>query len=303
MKSSAKKIKHPAIPPAWKRVRISKNPNAKIIATGFDSKNRKQYIYNPKFRQKQETIKYKRMLSFARKLPQIRACVRRDLKRTRLDLRKVSAAVVFLMEATLIRVGNEEYAKKNRSFGLTTLQDHHVKFGGGQMKFEFKGKSNIKHSISLKDQKIAPIVKRCRDLPGQDLFQYVDQNGQIHDIKSSHINSYIRAACGQSFSAKDFRTWAGTVLAAAALKQFKKIDSKAAVKRQIRDAIETVAKKLGNTPTICKKCYIHPEIFNFHLAGKTLTTVSAKIKTKLKGKLRGLSAHEGAVLAILNEHT
>jgi DNA topoisomerase-1 len=302
-KETAKLIKkrNIKVPPAWKDVWISPNPNAKLQATGYDARGRKQYIYHPKFREKQENLKYRHIARFAKALPKIRSKVKKDLSRKTLDLKKVNAAIIALIEATLIRVGNDEYARKNNSYGLTTLKDKHVRIKGSTIEFNFLGKSKKEHNIKLTDKKLSPIVKKCRDLPGKELFQYMDEKGKVHDIHSAHINKYLKEISGEDFTAKDFRTWAGTVLAAIALREFEKFDSKAAAKSYVKKAIERVAEKLGNTPAICKKCYIHPGIIDSYLKGNTLKTVKAKVDYTLKGGMKDLQAHEGAVLAFLQK--
>ena len=289
------------IPPAWQNVWISPNRNAKLQATGFDARKRKQYIYHPKFRQKQEDFKFSNITKFAKVLPRIRKAVNKDLNRTNLDLRKVTAAIVALIDETLIRVGNDQYAKENKSYGLTTLKDKHVKFRKDSIEFSFLGKSKQEHSITIKSKKLSVIVKKCRDLAGDELFQYLDPEGKIHDIKSNHVNSYLKEISGNSFTAKDFRTWTGTVLAAMALSEFKKFDTKALAKTYVKKAIESVAKKLGNTPAICRKCYIHPEIIDTYLKSGSLTLLKDKVEQSLKGNLKGFSAFEGVVLAFLQK--
>jgi DNA topoisomerase-1 len=287
------------IPPAWTDVWICANEYGHIQATGRDAKGRKQYRYHPKWREVRDGNKYYRMLAFAKALPRIRRRVRKDLSLPGLPREKVLAAVVRLLETTLIRVGNEEYARENESFGLTTMQDRHAKFNGGTVKFRFKGKSGVEHDIDLTDKKLAKIVKACRDLPGQELFQYLDDNGKVTDIGSQDVNDYLREISGADFTAKDFRTWAGTVLAAKALQEYENFTSQRQAKRFMVAAVESVAKKLGNTKAVCRKCYIHPEVFNAYLDGSLVETLSQQVEKELRGPFKGLRPPEAAVLVLL----
>jgi DNA topoisomerase I len=287
------------IPPAWTDVWICSSEFGHIQATGRDAKGRKQYRYHPKWREVRDGTKYHRMMHFAKALPRIRRRVRKDLSLPALPREKVLAAVVRLLETTLIRVGNEEYAKENESFGLTTMQDRHAKFNGAGVKFRFKGKSGIEHDIDLSDKKLAKVVKACRDLPGQELFQYIDENGKVCDIGSGDVNKYLQEIAGEDFTAKDFRTWAGTVLAAKALQEYENFTSQRQAKRFMVAAVESVAKKLGNTKAVCRKCYIHPEVFNSYLDGTLVQTLRQQVEKQLSGPLRGLRPAEAAVLVLL----
>lgn len=255
------------IPPAWQDVWICARPDGHLQATGRDAKGRKQYRYHPRWREVRDETKYERTLAFAEALPDLRERVAGDMARPGLDRRKVVAAVVRLLEATHIRVGNEEYARDNKSFGLTTLLDRHVKVEGGRISFAFKGKSGVKHRVALGDRRLAKIVQRCRDLPGQQLFQYLDEQGNVQDVGSADVNAYLREVTGQPFTAKDFRTWAGTVWAASLLRVIPPAASEREAKQQLARAVEAVAERLGNTPTICRKCYIHPAVVDAHLDG------------------------------------
>jgi DNA topoisomerase-1 len=299
--STLRRIKSLVIPPAWTEVWISPDSNGHLQATGFDARHRKQYRYHPRFREVREQTKYTRMLDFARALPRIRRRVNRDLKLPGLPREKVLAAVVRLLETTLIRVGNEEYAKSNRSFGLTTLQDKHARINGSRIRFEFKGKSGVEHEIDLADPRLARIVKQRQDLPGQELLQYVDESGEVRDIGSSDVNQYIREVAGDEFTAKDFRTWAGTVLATLALQELEKFDSQAQAKRNILRAVESVAAKLGNTKTVCRKCYIHPAVFESYIDGTLMRTLEQRARTKLKKEIRSLKPEEAMVLTLLEQ--
>ncbi|HEY3884237.1 MAG TPA: hypothetical protein VGL62_03440, partial [Vicinamibacterales bacterium] len=250
--ADAGRIKALVIPPAWTDVWICANPRGHLQATGRDARGRKQFRYHPKWRQVRDETKYGRMIAFGRALPAIRRRTRADLGKPGLPRQKVLAAVVALLEKTFIRVGNEEYARANHSFGLTTMRDGHVKIAGSKVRFVFKGKSGVEHELELDDRRLARIVKQCRDLPGQELFQYRDGDGAIVDIGSADVNGYLKEMTGQDFTSKDFRTWAGTVLAAKLLREFEAADSDARAKKNIVSAIEEVARQLGNTRAVCR---------------------------------------------------
>jgi DNA topoisomerase-1 len=296
------RIKRLAIPPAWTDVWICPREDGHIQATGRDARRRKQYRYHPDWRAVRDETKYERTLAFGDALPRIRRRVERDLKRPGLGREKVLATMVRLLETTLVRVGNEEYAKANGSIGLSTMRDQHVKIDGSTLHFSFKGKSGKYHRIDLRDPKIARIVQRAQDLPGQELFQYVDENGQQQKVSSEDVNDYLRQIAGEEFSAKDFRTWAGTVLAAIALAQFERFDTKAQAKKNLVSAIENVARRLGNTPAVCRKCYIHPVVLQSYLDGTTIEVLRARTDDALSHGLPALSGAEGAVLAFLRDH-
>jgi DNA topoisomerase I len=256
-----------AIPPAWTDVWICPSPRGHIQATGRDARGRKQYRYHPDWRRLRDSGKYDRLIAFGRALPRLRARVEQDLARRGLPREKVLAAVVRLLEITLIRVGNDEYARTNKSFGLTTLRDRHAKIDGGAVKFEFKGKSGVVHRTGLRDRRLARIVKSCQDLPGQRLFQYVDETGERRAVESADVNAYLREAMGDDFSAKDFRTFAGTVAAARGLLALPACDSAAAAKRNINTCVKAVAGVLGNTAAVCRSAYIHPLVLEAYAAG------------------------------------
>jgi DNA topoisomerase-1 len=300
-KATLIRIRRLVIPPAWTDVWISPNENGHLQATGRDARGRKQYRYHTRWRQVRDETKYSKMLHFARALPQIRRNVEKDLKLSGLSRRKVLATVVRLLEATLIRVGNDEYARTNNSYGLTTMQDKHVEVNGSQVRFKFRGKSGKWHTIELADRRLARIVNHCQDLPGQELFQYFDDEGIQRDVTSQDVNDYLREIAGEEFTAKDFRTWAGTVLAAMALEEFEKFDSKAQRKRNIVRAIERVAERLGNTPSVCKKCYVHPLILDSYLDGTMLDTLKQRAQTVIKESLDQLRPEEAAVLGLLQQ--
>jgi DNA topoisomerase-1 len=295
------RIRALAIPPAWTDVWISPTPRGHLQATGRDARGRKQYRYHQRWRAVRDETKYHRMLAFGQALPAIRERVQHDLSLPGLPRDKVLATIVRLLEATLIRVGNEEYARENGSYGLTTMRNRHVDVDGATVEFHFKGKGGIKHRIDVHDRKLASIVRRLRDLPGQDLFQYVDEDGELQDVDSEDVNQYLREIAGEDFTAKDFRTWAGTLLAAQALQAFEAVDDEAQARKNVVRAIETVAERLGNTPAVCRKCYVHPEIINAYLEGDTLHTVRDRLARELTRFLPDLDPEEAAVMALLHE--
>jgi DNA topoisomerase-1 len=294
------RIRSLAIPPAYTDVWICPLANGHIQAVGRDARHRKQYRYHPKWREVRDADKYGRMVDFGKALPKIRATTKRHMRLPGLPREKVLATCVQLMEKTAIRVGNEEYAKQNKSYGLTTLRDQHAQInpGNGKVRFHFRGKHGIEHCIELNDQRLAKIIRECQELPGQELFQYVDDDGHVCDIGSADVNMYLRKIAGDEFTAKDFRTWTGTVLAAQALQEMKKFDSQAEAKRNIVRAIEKVASHLGNTKAVCRKCYVHPAILNAYLDGSLVETLQQRAAAMAKsvGRLR---PEEAAVLALL----
>jgi DNA topoisomerase-1 len=296
-----RRIRSLVIPPAWTDVWICPDPDGHIQATGKDDRGRKQYRYHPRWREVRDEAKYERTIAFGLALPRILRRTEKDLARAGLPRDKVLAAVVRLLETTLIRVGNEEYARANGSFGLTTMRDRHAKIEGGTVQFSFRGKSGIRHTVELNDRRLARIVKRCQDVPGQELFQYVDDRGGHHTIDSADVNDYLRRIAGQEFTAKDFRTWAGTVLAARALQEFEAFDTKAQAKHNVVEAIERVAKRLGNTKTICRKCYVHPAVIEAYLDGSLAQGLSRRVEEELTESLSALPPEEAAVLAFLQE--
>ena len=296
--ATLQRIKSLAIPPAWKDVWICADANGHLQATGRDARGRKQYRYHPRWREVRDEVKYGRLIAFAEALPRIRARAAADLRRPGLPRERVLGAVVQLLEKTLIRVGNEEYAKQNGSVGLTTMRDQHAKIRGGSVRFEFRGKSGIEHEIDLHDRTLARVVKACRDLPGYELFQYIDAEGRRQVIDSSDVNAYLREISGQDFTAKDFRTWAGTVLAAKALAEVEAFKTTREAKRKVATAVEQVAKRLGNTKAVCRKCYIHPAILDAYMDGATIATVKARA-SKLARRSASLAAEELAVVGII----
>ena len=295
------RLRRLAIPPAWTGVWICPHAAGHLQATGRDARGRKQYRYHPRWREVRDAHKFDRMLTFARALPQIRARLDTDLRRHGLPREKVLATVVRLLETTLIRVGNDEYARANKSFGLTTLRDRHVEINGVEVAFEFRGKGGKLHKVTTRNRRIARIVRACHDLPGQELFQYLDDAGTRRDVGSAEVNAYLQEISGEPFTAKDFRTWAGTVLASLALSEFESFDSEAAAKRNITRAIERVANHLGNTVAVCRKSYIHPAILDSYLDGTLLEFLKGRVEEALREELDGLRGEEAAVLAFLQQ--
>jgi DNA topoisomerase-1 len=296
------RIKSLVIPPAWKDVWICPNPKGHLQATGRDARGRKQSRYHPKWREVRDETKYERMLIFGASLPAIRKQVDHDLAAPGLPRRKVLATVVRLMETTHIRVGNEEYARENHSYGLTTMRNRHVNVDGSTVTFNFQGKSGIKHTVDLTDRRLAKIIRRCQDLPGYELFQYEDSEGH-HSIDSADVNEYLREVCGQDFTAKDFRTWAGSVLACAALREFEAFQSETQAKKNIVQAIDAVAKRLGNTRSVCRKCYIHPTVLDCYLAGTMAKVLEKPDKTESNGSSTILREEESALMHLLQQQS
>ncbi len=286
------RIRSLVIPPAWSSVWICPAPNGHIQAIGWDAKGRKQYRYHPAYRAARDLAKFDRMRAFGKVLPRIRRIVERDLKRKGMPKRKVLAAVVKLLETTFIRIGNEEYAEENGSFGLTTLRNRHVEVLGGILKFRFRGKSGQQHEIKLEDKRLARIVRRCKDIPGSSLFEYIDEEGKPQSLESGDVNEYLRSISGGEFTAKDFRTWGGTCLAADfLLEQLPEIDSP--TKAALVEVIKHVAHKLGNKPATCRKYYIHPTVLETFAAG-TLRNFAEKFKDS-----RSRYLNEQLVLSLL----
>jgi DNA topoisomerase-1 len=294
------RIRGLVIPPAWVRVWICPRADGHVQATGRDQRGRKQYRYHPRWQQVRDAAKYGRLLAFGRALPALRRRVMRDLQAPPLSRERVLATVVRLLETTLIRVGNEEYARSNQSFGLTTLRDRHVTVSQDRLEFRFRAKSGVWQEIALQDQRLARTVKKCQELPGQVLFQYVDADQSRQRVTSEDVNAYLREATGADFTAKDFRTWAGTVLAAAALQELEEVDSTTGRKKNITRAVESVARQLGNTKAVCRRCYIHPAILEQYLDGATLDVLRGRTASLLVHGGRHLSREETAVLALLH---
>ena len=295
-----KRIDKIAVPPAYTDVWICADPNGHIQATGRDDRGRKQYRYHPKWTETRDAAKYERIAGFAQLLPGIRERVAADMRRHGLPREKVAATLVALLEKTLIRVGNEDYAKENKSFGLTTLRNRHLEIEGASLRFDFKGKSGKTWNLDLRDRRVAKVVRTIQELPGQQLFQYLDEDGHRQPVSSSDVNEYLREITGEEVTAKDFRTWAGTVLASMALAEFEAVDSQSRRKKNIKAAIENVAKRLGNTPTICRKCYVHPRVLDSYLDGTMLASIKQEVEDELGSNAHALRPEEAAVLGLLS---
>lgn len=295
------RIQRLVIPPAWKDVWICPTENGHIQAVGRDARHRKQYIYHPQWRATRDQAKYTQMLAFAKALPTIRRRVRRDLGLAELSREKLLATVVNLLELTLIRVGNEEYARTNHSFGLTTMRRRHVDVSKSTIRFEFRGKSGVEHEIDIQDQRLAKVIRECQELPGQRLFQYVDEAGERHEVNSDDVNQYLQEITGADFTAKDFRTWAGTALAARALQAVEEFDSETAAKRNITEAIRDVAQRLGNTMAVCRKCYVHPAILDAYLDHSLQASLGMSVSTSRRPTI-SLSGEEKAIVKLLRLH-
>ncbi|MBB6510487.1 DNA topoisomerase-1 [Rhizobium soli] len=289
------------IPPAYTDVWICPDERGHIQATGRDAKGRKQYRYHERFREVRDSTKYEHMLSFVDVLPSIRERVDADMQQRGLRREKIIATVVYLLETTMIRVGNADYAKHNKSYGLTTLNDRHVKVEGNELRFRFKGKSGKQWNLKLADRRVAKIVKQSQDLSGQHLFQYVDDEGEQREVSSGDVNTYLREISGSDITAKDFRTWTGTVLAALALTEFEKFDSEAAAKKNVRAAIEKVAARLGNTPAVCRRCYVHPEVIDSYMSETLVLQIEHEVERELRSSVAGLRPEEALVLAFLKQ--
>ena len=295
------RIEKIGVPPAYTDVWICPDENGHIQATGRDDKGRKQYRYHARWTEARDTAKYAHMAEFGRVLPGIRKRVESDMRKQGLPRAKVLATLVSLLEKTLIRVGNEDYAKDNRSYGLTTLRNRHLDVEGATMRFDFKGKSGKVWNLHVEDRRVAKVVRSIQDLPGQHLFQYVDEGGKRQPVDSADVNEYLREVSGGAdITAKDFRTWAGTVLASLALQEFEAVDSQARMKKNVKAAIETVAKKLGNTVTICRKCYVHPHVINSYLDGSLLADIKHEAETTLSEDGGSLKPEEAALLGLLS---
>ncbi len=290
------RIKRLAIPPAWTDVWICPSPNGHIQATGRDARGRKQYRYHDRWREVRDENKFGRLAEFAKTLPKIRRRVARDITLADLPREKVLATVVRLLERTFIRIGNEEYARENKSFGLTTIKNRHVTVKGAHLRFRFRGKSGRHHEVDMTDRRIAKIVAKCQDLPGQDLFQYVSDKDEVRNITSQDVNDYLRDITSEDFTAKDFRTWAGTVLAAIALDAQPERETKKQAKANVKTAVCAVAGLLGNTPAICRKCYVHPAVIEAYLNRTPIAKLTSALRSTGRWDLRGA---EKAVLKFL----
>ncbi|MDP9253517.1 MAG: DNA topoisomerase IB [Verrucomicrobiota bacterium] len=295
------RIRRLAIPPAYKDVWVCPSANGHIQATARDARGRKQYRYHERWREARNENKYDRMLFFGQALPKIRRQVNKDMGLRDLPRNKVLATVVHLLGRTFIRIGNEEYARENKSFGLTTMQNRHVDVTGAKLSFSFRGKSGVHHDIDVNDRRLANIIRKLQDLPGQDIFQYEDETDEVQNVTSQDVNGYLHEITGEEFTAKDFRTWAGTVLTAMALSAQGPVENKTQAKKNIKDAISAVAKILGNTPTVCRKCYVHPVVLDSYLDGDMIEGLKQKTEEALSEKLEDLRAEEAAVMSFLQE--
>ncbi len=297
------RIRSLVIPPAWTRVWICPDPNGHLQATGRDARARKQSRYHPRWREVRDETKYERMLLFGDALPQIRDQVERDLALPGLPRPKVLATIVRLLETTSIRVGNSEYARANHSYGLTTMRNRHVAVDGATITFDFTGKSGKHHTIDVQNRRLAKIVQRCLDLPGYELFQYLDEDGTRHAVASTDVNAYLHQVTGEHFTAKDFRTWAGTVLAAMLLREFEPFESQTQAKKNVVEAIKTVSARLGNTPSVCRKCYIHPAVLDHYFSGTMLNAIESEVAEEMDKQLQALRKEELALLQLLAQKT
>ncbi len=291
-----KRIRSLAIPPAWTDVWICPNPRGHIQVTGRDAKGRKQYRYHPEWRKVRDETKYDKMLLFGRALPAIRKKVAADLQLPGLPREKVLATVIELLDITAIRVGNEEYARENQSYGLTTLRNQHVKVSGSSIRLHFRGKSGKEHTYVVQDKKLARIVKRLQDLPGHELFEYLDEHDEVRNVESSDVNEYLREITKEDFTAKDFRTWWGTVIAIEALKGLGEAETLTQAKKNITQAIKEAAEHLGNTPAICRKCYVHPGVLEAYL---NRTLLSALKEQEARGPQKEVADHHPQEVALM----
>jgi DNA topoisomerase-1 len=302
-KETLARIKSLAIPPAWVDVWICPLANGHLQATGRDARGRKQSRYHPRWREVRDQSKYEHMLHFGSALPTIRERVEEHLTLRGLPREKVLATIVRLLETTFIRIGNESYARENKSFGLTTLQRRHVDIKGSRLTFKFKGKSGVEHTVNLTDRRLARIVKTCRDIPGYELFEYLDDDGSPHTIDSTDVNAYLDGITDPDshFTAKDFRTWAGTVLAAMTLRDFEPCDSASQLKKNTVEAIKSVAQRLGNTPAVCRKCYIHPAVLDAYQSG-AMTTILSDLNPSATSHPHALRPEESALMHLIERY-
>ena len=295
------RIKSLVIPPAWTDVWICPNANGHLQATGRDARKRKQSRYHPRWREVRDETKYERMRVFGEALPRMRKRVEADLALPGLPREKVLATIVRLLETTFIRVGNEEYARENGSYGLTTMRDKHADIKGSTVHFKFKGKSGKLHNIDVEDRRLARIVKKCQDVPGYELFQYIDADGSHRSVDASDVNDYLRDISGEPFTAKDFRTWAGTVLACTMLREFEVFESETQAKKNVVAAVKSVAERLGNTPAVCRKCYVHPAVIETYMGGEMMKGFENQVKRALSRSPHALRRQELDLLHLL-EH-
>jgi DNA topoisomerase I len=290
-----------AIPPAYTDVWICPSPNGHLQATGRDIRGRKQYRYHERWREERDETKYEKMVVFGAALPKIRRRIKKHMALPGLPREKVLATLVQLLESTFIRVGNEEYARENKSFGLTTMRNRHIDVKGSKLRFRFRGKSGVLYDIPFADRRVAKIIQKLQDLPGQEVFQYPDEEGNLHPITSDEVNEYLREITGEEFTAKDYRTWAGMVLAAMALRGQDVFESKSQAKKNVKDAITAVSKILGNSAAVCRKCYVHPLVLETYLDGNLIEGLTKRTEKTLEESLGDLRSEEIAVLTFLQE--
>jgi DNA topoisomerase-1 len=283
-----KRLNALAVPPAYTEVWICADPRGHLQATGRDARGRKQYRYHPRWREVRDADKYSRLRDFGQALPTLRKQLETLLAAPGFSRDKVMATVITLLDATLIRVGNTQYARDNRSYGLTTLRSRHVEVNGSAIRFQFRGKSGVEHQITVKDRRLARIIKRCQDIPGQNLFQYLDENGERHTISSADVNAYLQTLTGADFTAKDYRTWAGSVLALSVLRDMP-WEPESEAKRQVVEMVKNVARQLGNTPAVCRKCYIHPAVFDAFWLGALAELPRPRLRKGLRPEEVGLA--------------
>ena len=288
-----KRLDSLAVPPAYTDVWISTDPRGHLQATGRDARGRKQYRYHPRWREVRDTDKYARLQEFGNALPKLRKQLEAQIAKPGFTREKVLATVVMLLDATLIRVGNSQYARDNKSYGLTTLRTRHVDIQGSDIKFQFVGKSGVEHQVSVKDRRLATVVRRCMELPGQNLFQYLDEDGARHTVSSSDVNAYLHQLTGADFTAKDYRTWAGTAMALAVLRELE-WQPESDAKRHVVATVKAVAKQLGNTPAVCRKCYIHPAVLEHFSLGELSKLPKPRVR-------KGLKAEEVALAMFLEQ--
>jgi len=296
-----KRLNRLAIPPAWTDVWICPDPEGHIQATGADVRGRKQYRYHPGYREARDRSKFRRMLEFSEVLPRLRERMEHDLRSVDLGRKQLLATVVMLLDKTLIRVGNDEYMRRNRSYGLTTLRRRHLKIDGSMLRFSFRGKSGVEHTIAVSDPRLARIIQRCRDLPGQELFQYLDAAGKRHLVTSDDVNDYLREISGRDITAKDFRTWGGTMLAAVELRRLGEAASRREADRNVIGAIDAVAERLGNTRAVCRKYYVHPALIGAYLMGETIPQPPPPTRRTRRHHGAALRREEVLVLQFLQE--
>jgi DNA topoisomerase-1 len=300
-KETLKRIRSLVIPPAWSDVWICPIANGHLQATGRDARRRKQSRYHPRWREVRDETKYERMGLFAQVLPKIREHVDEDLALPGLPRERVLATIVSLMESTLIRVGNAEYAKENKSFGLTTMRNRHVEVNGSHITFRFQGKSRVNHTVDLSDRRLANIIRRCADIPGYELFQYLDPEGESHTVDSADVNEYLQSITGDYFTAKDFRTWAGSVLACDLLRELEPFTSATEAKKNVVEVVKSVAQRLGNTPAVCRKCYIHPAVLEAYLNGEEIGAAKRRLDREIAEHAHALREEEHTLVKLLQE--